>query len=424
MSSDSRTPAAAQVRQHLLVVVDRFPVISETFIQHEIRELHEQGHPVTVLSCSPRELSDHVVVGETLAVVKYGPPLRVASVVSRVATEFACHPLRVAGLLSQALRYVWWDLRGIWRAVSGLAIALALAKELGEGESWHIHAHFLRRPTLVAALLARMTDSMYSVAAHGRDVFVPDFRISALCRDSVLIVACSQFVQDDLARRLDSSDARKVVCCYHGVPKNLSQQPSSRPARTSRCCNLLSVGRLVAKKGLDTTLRAAAILKERGVCIQYRIVGNGPELSRLQELTSHLGLAKVEFLGALSGWQVIQEYTKADLFLLGCRVTEDGDRDGIPNVILESMAMGVPVLATSVGGIPEVVSDGLTGLIVPPDDATAMADSIEHLLDNEDLRLDLVRRARRQIDGRFDLRQNVQRKMALLQPARDDVCDP
>jgi glycosyltransferase involved in cell wall biosynthesis len=200
---------------------------------------------------------------------------------------------------------------------------------------------------------------------------------------------------------------------YHGIDRSVFH-PSQRRARGSDDApRVLAVGRLRAKKGLDTLIDACRLLHERGCRVRCEIVGYGEEHDALAHRIENAGLGRhVRLAGKLAREQVIDAYARADVFVQPSRITADGDRDGIPNVLLEAMAMGLPVVASAVSGIPEVVRDGVNGLLVPADAPLALADAIERVLARPQEAAALGRAARESVADGFDNDRNLR---ALLQ---------
>jgi glycosyltransferase involved in cell wall biosynthesis len=203
-----------------------------------------------------------------------------------------------------------------------------------------------------------------------------------------------------------------VHLVYHGVDLK-DRTGASRPAaRTSR---LLAVGRLVEKKGHETLLLAAGLLRDRGLDFTLRLVGEGPEWPRLQRLVHELRLAQqVVFLGPLSESEIRIEYENADVFALPCRRLATGDQDGLPNVILEAMAHGLPVVSTRLDGIVEAVVDGESGLLAEQDDPAAVAEHLARLIEDAELRERIGEAGRSRVADRFERRANLPRVVEAL----------
>jgi glycosyltransferase involved in cell wall biosynthesis len=205
--------------------------------------------------------------------------------------------------------------------------------------------------------------------------------------------------------------ADHVIRVYNGL--DLEEFPYAEPRH--RPPVILAVGRLVEKKGFADLIDACAVLAEQGHRFRCRIIGAGTRKTDLQARVEGLGLSDhIELVGPRPQNEVIQEMRNAAVLAMPCIVGEDGDRDGLPNVIQEALALGTPVISTDVTGIPEVVRDGQTGLQVPQKDPAALAHALERLLDDPDLRVALAREARRLIEAEFDIRRNTARRRALF----------
>jgi len=419
----------------LLVVVGRFPCASETFILNELTALEECGYSLKVVSCAPRERCDDRDETGIRGSVIYGPRISVLEVFCSLLRQIARSPVSTGRLFAMALACVPHSLHGIWRAATATIIASRVAPHLKDSVASHIHAHFIHAPALVTKLLARALGTSHSISAHARDVFVPDYRAGALCDGASFIVVCSESAREALVSRLPEAVTHRVQVCYHGVDLTSFEFPHRRNAgeETSDVVStgregpgvtlcLVSVCRLVPKKGLDVVLRTLAILKGRGVRFVYRIAGAGPEVSALRILSRRLGLDEVEFLGTCDAGQVRALLAWADAFVLGCRVTHDGDRDGIPNVILEAMAAGVPVVASDAGGVREVVRHHDTGWLLPADDPQAMADALHELMSDPALCDRVVARARAEVEKRFDRKRNIAGLIDMLKRGINRPC--
>jgi glycosyltransferase involved in cell wall biosynthesis len=276
----------------------------------------------------------------------------------------------------------------------------------------HIHGHFLHRPGLIAGLLADLLGVSFSLSAHGRDVFVPEYRAAGLCRGAQFVSVCSEHARACLVSRLPEGFATPVHYCPHGVA--IGRSPSPRTRQSGAPLRLVSVCRLVRKKGVDVILRALARLQTDGLPCRYSIIGEGPEAGGLAALSRDLGLRNVEFRGRRAPEEVRSELLAADAFVLGCRTSADGDRDGIPNVVLEAMEAMLPVIVTDAGGVSEVVRHRQTGWLVPSESPPAIAEAILELASNENLRLAVALRGRREVELRFDLWRNVERLARLF----------
>ena len=292
------------------------------------------------------------------------------------------------------------DARTVYQAV----VVAQLAVQRGIS---HFHAHFATSATSVARLAARLADVTYSFTAHAKDIYGPEVRDDDLERK--LVDACGVVTVSDYnlahLRGTFGAAADRVTRVYNGLP--LDEFPYSSPE--FRPPLILFVGRLIEKKGLADLIDACAILDHSGRSFSCHIVGEGPLEVPLREQIDRLRLAgRVLLLGPRPRMQVVQHLQKASVFAAPCVVSSDGDRDGLPTVLIEAMAVGTPCVATHVTGIPELVSDGLTGLIVDEHKPYALAAALDRLLADPGLRVSLATAGRALIERSFDARTNAE----------------
>jgi len=256
----------------------------------------------------------------------------------------------------------------------------------------------------------------FSFSAHAKDIYTSDQRqLREKITLAKFVVTCTEYNRRFLQEL--ASDGPSIHRVYHGIDAGLfsGQSESRKPSPPYR---ILSIARLVDKKGLPTVFRALRNLLDQGISLHYTLIGDGEERRSILKHLHNLGLETVStWLGTQPHQRVIDEYSKADLFVLGCEVASNGDRDGIPNVFLESMAMGVPVLATRVSAIPEILEDGLTGLLVDPGEHEAMAQCMVKLLSDEELRYRIIAAARRRVREEFNNRELIQKLAAVFEQA-------
>ena len=246
------------------------------------------------------------------------------------------------------------------------------AEQLAPLTPTHVHAHFMGAPTLVGHAMARMMGLSFTFSCHASDVFTagdPTPEEHAAVYDAHAIIACSEYLRKHLIERR-GYPREKVITIHHGI--DLSRVPERAAPTDSTEPVLVAVGRLVPKKGFDVLLRAAApMLKQDRIAL--RIVGEGPEGTRLRALAVDLGvLDRVEFLGRLTWEDTLRTIAESSALIAPSVTAEDGDMDGIPNVLLEAGALGVPVIASRLSGIPELVEDGKTGLLTASGDEGAL----------------------------------------------------
>jgi glycosyltransferase involved in cell wall biosynthesis len=378
-------------------VLKRFPRYSETFVVTEVLAHEAAGWEVEIFSLRP-PIDTHFqdLLAKVRAPVRYLPSEGTRPVDFWAALQEA----------RRALPMGWTALDAARDEPAGdVYQALLLALEVRRRGIEHLHAHFATVASTVAGLAARMAGVPFTFTAHAKDIYHDTVRPDDLRRkltEAAAVVTVSDF---NLAHLRDTYGpaAAGVWRVYNGLDLDRFpyREPRVRPPR------VVSVGRLVEKKGFDVLINAASLLAEGGVDFTVDILGNGELEEELRRQIEALGLAaRVRLMGPRPQAEVARAVAEAAAFAAPCVVGRDGNRDGLPTTLLEAMALGTPCVSTDVTGIPEVVRDGETGLVVPQNDASALAFALKRLLSDPELRLDLAARARRQIERDFDARRN------------------
>ncbi len=385
-------------------VLKGYPRLSETFIAQEIHLLEQRGLELEIYSLrAPREKERHPVHGKIKAAIYYIPEdkfLRPNVLLPNVLV-FCLHPFGYGSALSHALLAA--IRRKKWSPLKRLAQAgwLIWKRKLGSGEICHLHSHFLHVPTEMTFYAARITGLTYSISAHAKDIYTSSREeIQERVAQSQFLMTCTHFNWQTIREIVGASQAKKVHEVYHGVDlRAFSGSPLSAPFPKPR---LLTVARLVDKKGYDDVLRALAWLKKEGLELEYDVYGAGEERQNLEALVQELGLKKVRFHGSVTQPVVLEAYRAGGVFVLGSRESENGDRDGIPNSMAEAMSMELPVVATKVSGIPELVEEERTGLLVPQRNPEALALAIQRLFVEPHLAARLGKAGREKVAAVFD----------------------
>ena len=401
-------------------VLKGYPRLSETFIAQEILALERRGFRFELVSLRhPTDKAVHPVHREISAPVRYLP-------------EYLHHePRRVlAGWRTarrlpgyDAARALWLaDLRRDWtrNRVRRFGQACVLAAELPPGIV-HLHAHFLHTPASVARYAARMRGLPWSCSAHAKDIWTsPEWEKREKLADLSWLVTCTASGRDHLATL--SPDPGRVSLVYHGLDLDRFPSPSRAAPDPGAPVRLLTVGRAVEKKGIDVLLEALAQLPPE---LDWRLVhiGGGSLLGKLKGLATERGLAdRISWQGAQPQEAVLAAYRDADVFVLASRVARDGDRDGLPNVLMEAQSQGLACLATDAGAIAEFIEPGVNGLLVPPDDAQALAGGLERLIREPALRARFASAGEAKLRGEFSMDRCIEplaeRFGATLAPAR------
>lgn len=396
----------------MVYVVRSWPRLSQTFVLDEILGMQRLGRCVRIVAL---DRSDEELVQPELAQLRepvhFLLPEGAGSSVRAHVRIAVRSPRRYARAAWCAVRDRGAD-RGyhVASSVRCLTLAVRLAQHVragGHKRAAHVHAHFAHDPAAVAHLTHLLTGVPWSFTAHARDLFqVPAPILAARVRSARFAVTCSSSGAEHL-RALAPDVHDRVQLVHHGVDVD-TFRPSPARATSDGVPLIVSVARLVPKKGLDDLLDACRLLVDRGHRFRCVIYGSGPLHDVLSTRAATHGLADVVTLaGERTREQLRQLLAAADVFALTPYVTADGDRDGIPNVIVEAMACGLPVLATSTGGVPELVVDGINGLLVPARDVNAIADGLEQLLVDGTLRARLGAAARRTVVDGFDARSGL-----------------
>ncbi len=400
-------------RLTLTYVIGTYPVPTTTFIDREIELLRRFGvdldvvsirRPIHALSPAQRALRSSV---------SYVLPARASDVLRSHLTFLARRPIVYVSTLAWLVSrpHPSWRLR--LRTVLHFGLAVHVARLLRErGPRDRIHAHFVDRAALVALVAGRLLDVPFSATAHAVDIYVAPVLLPEKLRGATFTATCTQYNRDHLLELAGPGSRPKVRCIYHGLDAG-EFEPRDGAGRARPL--LLAVGQLKEKKGFGFLLEACRSLLDRGFELDCEIVGEGPLRGALEDRIAELGLQdRVSLLGALPHPDVVEKYREATIFVLPCVLGADGDRDGIPNVVLEAMASELPVVSTRHSGIPEAVEDGRSGLLVPPADPAALTDAIAALMDDADLRRRLGRSGRERVAALFDAEVNVKKLLAEL----------
>jgi glycosyltransferase involved in cell wall biosynthesis len=391
----------------LAYIIGTYPALTTTFIDREIRILRCWGVEIQVVSIRQPEGVLPAEQQELQQGVFYLLPVAPGAVL-RSHLFFVWHqPGRYFGTLFYLLSrpHRGWPQRAMTLLHFGEGVYAAyLLRDQG---CEHLHAHFVDRAATVALVAARLLSLTYSVTAHARDIYVDPVILTEKLTQAAFATTCTAYNQRHLSTLLNDETASKVRCIYHGL--NLSGY-APREGAKEKPPLLLAVGQLKEKKGFSHLVSACRLLKEWGYTFQCEIIGEGSLRPALERQIRELGLESIVFLrGALPHQQVIEKYRQATMFVLPAVLSADGDRDGIPNVILEALAMELPVVSTRHSGIPEVIQDGVNGLLVPPEDIPALANALAHLLDHPEEAARLGQEGRRTVAENFDVEQNVRK---------------
>jgi len=400
------------VSRRVGIVVKGYPRLSETFIAQELLGLQERGIVFDIWSL--RHPTDEVVhpVNEAItAPVRYLPeyvrqePGRVFRALDKAATTRG-----------------FWRAAGVWlhdlvrardaNRVRRFAQAAVLATEAPEDTAF-LYAHFLHTPSSVARYAAIMRGMPWGFSAHAKDIWTTaEWEKREKIADAAFGVTCTRYGAEHLAAM---GPEGRVALVYHGL--DLSRLPEPPVRDGAGPFTILSVGRLVEKKGYDLVLDALAGLP-RDMDWRFIHIGGGGLGRTLENRAEELGIAaRIDWRGAQARDAVFAAMAEADLFILPSRITASGDRDGLPNVLMEAASQNLPVVSTAISAIPEFVEDGVSGRLVPPEDAEALRSAIEEMAANPEQRAIFATRLRERLVADFGAEAGIEAVMQRIETA-------
>lgn len=385
------------------------PALSATFVYKEINKLKDLGLEIVPFSVHiPSSIANEPELNELKKQVihLYERSKRVV-IVAHIYLLFR-HPLRyftnVGHLLSDMAKVGFLS-----RNASGLVFrffyAGSLAKDLIQKNCQHLHVHFAHVPTDIAMYAASLSGITFSVTAHANDLFERGWLLKEKVARSQFFATISEFNKLYLQNLGIDTDKIRIVRC--GVDE---EQFEPRQGFNSKAkIKIGVVGRLIEKKGIDTLINAIKTLKDNGYDIALHIAGSGPLKDHLTQQMSDCMLDSddIIFVGAIDNTLVAKFITSLDIFVLPCKMDRKGDMDGIPVVLMEAMLSGVPVISSRLSGIPELIIDKKTGLLITPDDSQSLVDAISLMLINENLRKTMVEQAIIKVKQEFSLLSNT-----------------
>jgi glycosyltransferase involved in cell wall biosynthesis len=387
-------------------IAGEFPKISETFVYREVRGLRKRGWRVIGVSLNPAtnvpaELDD--LMQDRIVAYEGG---KVATA-ARSTVDHVAHPLRTIHTRETEIADAVcpgepFGLPDRFKLFFQAAAGIALARRLRKLNVEHIHCHFAHAPTTVGMYAAMQLDIPFSFTGHANDIFQ---RRSLLKRklQRASFVACISEWHKKFYESIepDTENKYEVIRCGVEIPS----LPSSHHS-TGDVLKILTICRLVEKKGVDTLISAAAELNRRGIRTQLTIAGDGPDRHRLQKIAQGDWLI---WLGQIANSKVPGLLQNADVMALPCREDANGDKDGIPVVLMEAMAGGTPVISGDLPAIRELITDGQDGLLVQGNNPGLLADKLAMLWKDPDLRIRLAEAGRKKVETEFSLDANLDR---------------
>ena len=399
----------------LAYLYSRYPVLSQTFCDTEMLELERRGVELVIASMYPPKTPvRHEYLARFRAAVHYAPDKPALEILGRKARRAGRWP---EALIAQHDGKYGAEYKAGLRARNALFFVELFERE----DIRHFHVHFANRAAHTALFVNAISGIPFSVTAHGQDFMIDlgnDELLREICAKAEFVAAETDYSRDLLAARAPDS-AEKIFRVYNGI--QLKKFDPAAASRSPGPIRLLSVGRLVEFKGFDVLIEACAELRRNRVEFACEIIGAGPLRDELEARAAEKGLADtIHFSGERSQEYVLSALTACDIFVLAALTDSRGASDVFPTVIAEAMTSGKAVVSTTVAGIPELVVQNETGILVAPRDPHALAGAIERLVGDQGLRTRLGQTGRQRIEKHFTIETTIE---PLLQcfAARDET---
>ncbi|MFA5087596.1 MAG: glycosyltransferase [Candidatus Omnitrophota bacterium] len=397
-------------------LLSQFPETHETFILREFTGMKEKGMEFELYSL--KQCKDKIVHDEAKKFIQNTSYPSVFSLVFCVL-GLVSNPLGFLKAYGIVLRHILNPIDFL-KANVVFVRSFYFARIMRKHGITHIHAHWATMPTTSAEIISVLLNIPFSFTAHAWDIFLQSERsLRRKVQRAEFVVTCTRYNKDHLEKVMGGEAAGKIFLNYHGLDLQLF---SLRDGRERLENIIIAVGRLVEQKGFEYLIRACGILKRQSVVFRCLIIGEGELKNRFEKLIDSLSLkGYVEMPGVITQAQIRKWLRKANVFVAPSVIAQNGDRDGIPNVILEAMALGVPVVASDVSGIPEVVINGETGLLVAPAQERELAKALERVLRQQVPLEDFKRNGRKKIEEEFDIKKNVGKLIEIMKLRNKEI---
>jgi len=404
-------------------IMSRFPKLTETFILYEILALEKLGVSVEVYPLLRTHQS--VTHPEAEAMVKRAHFHSFLSWSILYANwYFIRHsPRAYMRVWMEALRGTWGSINFFIGALGILPKTVCFAYEMRRAGITHVHAHFATHPALAGLIIYRLTGIPFSFVAHGSDLHVDRRMLDRKIATAAFTITVSAYNKALMVQECGEEMSDKIHIIHCGIDPTVFV--SHRKHCTGKPFRILCVGSFEEVKGHTYLIEACRILRDRGIEVSCHLVGDGPRRRALEAQIQQGALQhQVQIHGGLPRAGVVAMLKQADVVVLASVPTSNGKREGIPVSLMEAMACAVPVISSDMASIPELVESGRNGLLVPPRDANALADTLQILRDDEVLRTQLGRAGRETVLQDFNLHKNTLALLQLCQKDAHHVEDP
>ena len=399
------------------VLMSRFPSVTETFILREMIEMERQAQPVRLvpmLKESPPVVHEAAKPWTDRAL--YTPFLNGAILGANVRA-FLRNPVRYLWLLARLIAGTMTSPDVLVRTLGVFPKSIFLGRALEQEGVRHIHAHYATHPSTMALIIATLSNVTFSFTVHAHDIQVNRALLRWKLRETRFVRSISAFNKRFLEELYPNEARGKIDVIHVGIETDSYGPPSS--TNDQRANNkILCVAAHKPYKGLPWLIEACRILRDEGIDVQCDVIGHGPMHDELAAMIRDHGLTNVRLIGPRAQEEVTRMMAEASLFVLPSIVAPDGQMEGIPVSLMEAMATGRAVVSTSISGIPELVEHGVSGLLVPPADARALANAIRELLADPERARRMGERGREKVRAEFTLSECVRQLNARLEAYR------
>ena len=399
-------------------IVSRFPHLPETFILREMSALEKLERQIVLFPLIRQyQTVVHTEAENWIERAHFKPHVSLAILKTNLTTFFK-NPRRFFTVFAQIIIKNFRSFQFLIRAILLFPKAVAMSQDMKAEGVTHIHAHYATHPALVAWIIHQFSGTPYSLTVHAHDIFVCRVMLDTKLREAEFIVSISEFNRNFLEDNVGAWISKKIHIVHCGV--ELHRYPSQRPRYSQKkCFEIINVGSLQPYKGQQYLLQACLLLKDRGMMFRCRIIGEGNERASLEHyIAKHRLAGEVQLLGAQSQAQVAILMASAHCYVQPSVITPTGKMEGIPVALMEALASGLPVVATDLSGIPELVRPKETGYLVPARNARALCDALMEVRDNWEGAKRLADKGRELVVKEFQLQKNVMQLSALFTTIR------